>query len=156
MLKRPGNSRSCLAGGAAADGIHDHHHNARLLHHIVDVGRCAALTRPYVNQLLAHRCDEVFGIRHNIHYMSRETLRAFCRRLTISGVAMGIAAVNAQRGLDQFTLPAPPCKDDLTPATGSGSTYRAGAPIKSSLVEPGITGVRISISGYVTGLSCGR
>ncbi len=64
--------------------------------------------------------------------------------------------VDAQAGLDKFLLPAPPCKDDLTPEVPVGAEFRAGAPLRSSLVEAGVTGTRMTLSGYVTGLTCGR
>ncbi|HXT69945.1 MAG TPA: hypothetical protein VN700_09335 [Vicinamibacterales bacterium] len=71
-------------------------------------------------------------------------------------VAAGTArGETAQNGLDKFLLPAPPCKDDLTPAV-LGTDYRPGAPVRSSLIDPGETGTRMTLAGYVTGLTCGR
>ena len=84
--------------------------------------------------------------------------------LAAIGAAVPVAAAarlhardgRSQGGLDKFLLPAPPCKDDLTPAVPAGAEYRAGAPIRSSLVESGSVGTKMTLSGYVTGLTCGR
>lgn len=64
----------------------------------------------------------------------------------------------AQRGLDQFMTPAPPCKDEtLTPATGQvADQYRPNAPARTSLVDAGAPGTRLVLTGYVVGLRCGR
>ena len=76
----------------------------------------------------------------------------------VAGAALVISAPlrAAQRGLDKFLMPAPPCKDDLTPSVPAGLEYRSGAPVRRSLVQPGDPGERMTLSGYVTGLTCGR
>jgi protocatechuate 3,4-dioxygenase beta subunit len=43
-----------------------------------------------------------------------------------------------------------------THANIEGPYYRAGAPERASLLDPGVTGVPIDIEGRVTGLECGR
>jgi protocatechuate 3,4-dioxygenase beta subunit len=43
-----------------------------------------------------------------------------------------------------------------THANIEGPYYRAGAPERASLLEPGLAGVPIDIQGRVTGLECGR
>jgi protocatechuate 3,4-dioxygenase beta subunit len=85
------------------------------------------------------------------------------RQFLVTGVASAMAAAwtrvsgAAQRGLDQFMVPAPPCKEeDLTPAVPAGPDYKANAPARTSLLEPGMTGRKIAVSGYVIGLTCGR
>ena len=61
-----------------------------------------------------------------------------------------------QQSLDQF-LNAPPCKDEkLTPAVAPQPAYAAGAPARTSLVEPGAAGARVVVTGHVIGLKCGR
>lgn len=67
------------------------------------------------------------------------------------------AALSAQ-GLEQFGTLAPPCIDDprSTPQVPRNASYRDGAPARTSLVEPGMTGTRLTLSGTVTGLTCGR
>ena len=90
--------------------------------------------------------------------MVLESRRRFFR-VVLSGAAVWTvarASLRAQRGLDQFLLPAPPCRDDLTPRVPAGSEYRPNAPVKSTLVETGMAGDRMTLSGYVTGLACGR
>ena len=71
-------------------------------------------------------------------------------------LAVAVPLRARQRGLDQFMLPAPPCKDDLTPAVSSDAEYRSGAPVRRSLLDPGMPGVKMTLAGYVTGLTCGR
>ena len=85
--------------------------------------------------------------------MVRETRRAFCGRLMAFGAA---GLFGGQAGLDKFLLPAPPCKDDLTPAVGTEAGFRAGAPVRGSLVEAGMAGQKMTLTGFVTGLTCGR
>jgi len=72
--------------------------------------------------------------------------------LTGAAMACGARIVAAQSGLDKFLVPAPPCKDDLTPAVLVAG-YRAGAPLRKTLSA---AGTRMTLSGYVTGLTCGR
>jgi protocatechuate 3,4-dioxygenase beta subunit len=92
--------------------------------------------------------------------MSRGTRREFFAPLLTFGIA-GVSIVRGSRvagqsGLDKFLLPAPPCKDDLTPAVPVGTAYRPGAPLRKTLIEKGAPGTRMTLSGYVTGLTCGR
>jgi len=66
----------------------------------------------------------------------------------------------SQQGLEQFAISAPPCKDgDLTPAVahpkGSGA-FRPGAPARTSLADPGESGQRLTLTGTVIGVTCGR
>ncbi len=86
------------------------------------------------------------------------------RRALASGLAWaaGLAATRAvhaaqQRGLDQFLLAEPSCKDDkLTPAVAPDPPFRPDAPARMSLLEPGVGGQRVVVSGFVIGLTCGR
>src|SRR5580765_4002164 len=93
--------------------------------------------------------------------MPRGTRREFVARLATFGGAGAALVMSAplraaQRGLDKFLLPAAPCKDDLTPSVPPGLEYRTGAPLRRSLVQSGDQGRRMTLSGYVTGLACGR
>jgi protocatechuate 3,4-dioxygenase beta subunit len=90
--------------------------------------------------------------------MPRGTRREFFAPLLTFGltgvaIAWGARVVAAQAGLDKFLVPAPPCKDDLTPGVPVAAEYRAGAPLRKTLIADG---TRMTLSGYVTGLTCGR
>lgn len=89
--------------------------------------------------------------------MPRSTRREFLAYALAPGVLFAWAsrAGAEQRGLDQFLIAAPPCKDDLTPAVPAGREFRAGAPVRRALAEPGRPGTRMTLSGFVTGLACG-
>ena len=90
--------------------------------------------------------------------MPRSTRREFLAQTLASGVFLAWAAPvrGGQRGLDQFLIAAPPCRDDLTPAVPAGREFRPGAPVRRALAEPGRPGTRMTLSGFVTGLTCGR
>jgi protocatechuate 3,4-dioxygenase beta subunit len=75
----------------------------------------------------------------------------------IAGAGRLFAA--APQGLDQFAMAGgPPCSDDekATPSVAADATYRPGAPLRTSLVEPGLAGTPLVLSGTVTGITCGR
>lgn len=85
--------------------------------------------------------------------------RALTRGLAWAAGLVAARGVHAaqQRGLDQFLMPAPPCKDDkLTPAVAPDPPFRPDAPVRTSLLEPGVGGQRVLLSGFVIGLACGR
>ncbi len=56
----------------------------------------------------------------------------------------------------QALLPTPACgdDDDATPAMTEGPFYTPNSPERASLLEPGITGTRIALSGYVLATDC--
>ena len=83
--------------------------------------------------------------------------RVFLALALPAGALARTGGLGAQ-GLEQFALSAPPCGDDprATPQVPRDATFRAGAPARTSLVEPGMPGTRLRVSGSVTGLSCGR
>ena len=73
--------------------------------------------------------------------------------------ASRLLAESVPQGLDQFmTSGGPPCADDTksTPAVAADATYRKGSPVRANLVEPGMAGTPLKLSGTVTGISCGR
>lgn len=87
----------------------------------------------------------------------RHSRRQFVSQFAASAFAAALApALRAQGSLDKFLLPAPPCRDDLTPAVPGDGGYRPGAPVRSNLRDAGTTGVSMTLTGYVTGLTCGR
>jgi len=74
-------------------------------------------------------------------------------------VAGGAHLLAAEQGLGQFMVDSgPPCADDAkaTPSVAADRTYKAGAPLRSSVLEPGMPGVPLTLSGTVAGLTCGR
>lgn len=87
----------------------------------------------------------------------------FSRRLFLIHVtgAAGVVTVArleaGQTGLDKFVIPSPPCTEaDLTPAVRDVAGFKAGSPQRTSLVEAGAQGARVTVSGFVIGLKCGR
>lgn len=80
-------------------------------------------------------------------------------RLGLPLVAGARVWAAAPQGLDQFAAAVgPPCsdKEQPTPAVAHDATYKAGAPVRASLVETGVIGVPLAFSGTVTGVTCGR
>ena len=71
----------------------------------------------------------------------------------------GITSVSepARTTIAPATLPAEsPCTDEVavSPRRSDGGHYRQGAPAKDTLLEPGVTGTRLWISGYVLFPDC--
>ncbi len=89
---------------------------------------------------------------------SKRTRREFLQAclvfspLFIYGIG-GKGEAKAQRALLQ---PTPVCTDDdeVTPTQTEGPFYKRHSPERSSLLEPGITGTKIILSGYVLSRSC--
>lgn len=55
----------------------------------------------------------------------------------------------------RIVAPTPVCNLlELTPATTEGPYYKSNPPERTSLIEPGNTGTRIVITGYVIALDC--
>ncbi|MDR7521449.1 MAG: intradiol ring-cleavage dioxygenase [Armatimonadota bacterium] len=50
--------------------------------------------------------------------------------------------------------PACPDPDDVTPAQTEGPFYRPRSPQRTSLLEPGVTGTKIVVAGYVLTRTC--
>jgi protocatechuate 3,4-dioxygenase beta subunit len=84
------------------------------------------------------------------------------RRLLLVGLPalLAVPGLSARRrqGLEQFAQGGPPCEADatVTPAVPRDGTFRPGSPERSSLVDAGTTGIPLTFSGTVTGLTCGR
>lgn len=58
----------------------------------------------------------------------------------------------------QITLPAPVCAANTppTPAQTEGPFYKANSPERTSLIESGMSGTKIIVTGYVLGKDCTR
>jgi protocatechuate 3,4-dioxygenase beta subunit len=78
--------------------------------------------------------------------------------LSLAGIPAMWSRGSAAQGLEQFAIAEPPCTDDprVTPSVPRDSTFRAGAPLRSNLVEPGMAGEVFNFSATVTGITCGR
>lgn len=83
-----------------------------------------------------------------IHYMGR---RAFLRAV------FAAPAFAWTQGLGDFGAGPPPCNpnEKPTPAAPEGGDFKPGSPARSSLIEPGISGTKLVLSGYVSGVVCG-
>src|SRR5262245_47929519 len=82
----------------------------------------------------------------------RDVLRT---SLGFAAAAIAGPRVFAQ-GLGEFTTPSVPCGDvKPTPAAADAATFKDGAPLKASLVEAGVTGERLVLTGTVSGVVCG-
>jgi protocatechuate 3,4-dioxygenase beta subunit len=75
----------------------------------------------------------------------------------VAGAALFLPGEAGQGGLEQFGGGVVPCAADvsLTPAVAADGTYRPGAPLRASFIEPGVTGSRLTLTGVVAGISCG-
>ena len=84
--------------------------------------------------------------------------RRFLTHVTcVTGVITVARLEAAQSSLDKFVIPAPPCTEaDLTPAVPAAAGFKAGSPRRTSLVEPGAAGAKVTLAGFVIGLKCGR
>ncbi len=50
--------------------------------------------------------------------------------------------------------PTPGCSGNITPSLTEGPYYKAGSPERTSLLEPGISGTKLTITGYVFDKNC--
>lgn len=75
-------------------------------------------------------------------------------------LAAGFAWISraGAQGLDRFATPAAPCvaNPTLTPAVNVAAEFRPGAPARRMLLERGSAAAPLSLSGTVSGLTCGR
>lgn len=86
------------------------------------------------------------------------TRRAWLERALLFGAAVAWADATGAQGLDRFIVPAAPCdtKPTLTPAADVGADFKPGAPARRTLAERETAGPPLSLSGTVSGLTCGR
>jgi len=85
--------------------------------------------------------------------------RRQCLFLALPGLLTGSVLALEAQGLDQFMSAAgPPCSPDeaVTPTVPADATYKRGSPARTSLVEPGMAGTPLALSGTVSGVTCGR
>lgn len=67
------------------------------------------------------------------------------------GVILGAAPAAA----GPLLPPTPECNDDgPTPSTTAGPFYKPVSPLRTSLLEPGVTGTRVVLSGRVLSTDC--
>ena len=85
------------------------------------------------------------------------------RRQWLIGIGAGFGAfarlIASDQGLPPGFVPAPGCKDgeSATPTWPlDRRTFKANAPERTSLGEPGMTGTPLELTGAVSGLTCGR
>ncbi|MFF0556218.1 carbohydrate-binding protein [Streptomyces sp. NPDC020472] len=92
------------------------------------------------------------------HITRKTVLRAaLAAGMAAPAVLMGVPAL-ARTLTDAEAAPAltPECDDgdDPTPEQMEGPYFKPNSPLRSSLLEAGTTGVRLTVSGYVFGLAC--
>ncbi|MDR7555146.1 MAG: hypothetical protein QN157_06005 [Armatimonadota bacterium] len=95
---------------------------------------------------------------------ARPTRRAFLQRSAVAPVLGALAGAIWQvtggrlGALAQPVAlqPTPPCPDadDVTPPQTAGPFYKPSSPRRSSLLEPGVTGTRLVLSGRVVTTAC--
>ncbi len=102
------------------------------------------------------------------NHSSNWTRRSFLWRMLVVPPAFVLASCSG-RSIDEIlsgmrsenttvqTLPlTPACDDgdDITPAQTEGPYYTPDTPERTSLLEPGITGIRLVVTGYVLSTDC--
>jgi protocatechuate 3,4-dioxygenase beta subunit len=92
------------------------------------------------------------------HPPSRRTRRAFLRALCVIPAALGVASDRRQHAMAQGNVlpPTPSCTehDSVTPAQMEGPYYKRNSPQRTSLLEPGLTGTKVVITGVVLATDC--
>jgi protocatechuate 3,4-dioxygenase beta subunit len=69
-------------------------------------------------------------------------------------LAPGYAGQTSSVSAAPATQSAGECSGTITPALTEGPYYKAGSPERSSLLEPGISGTKLTITGYVFDKNC--
>jgi protocatechuate 3,4-dioxygenase beta subunit len=92
------------------------------------------------------------------HQPARRTRRDFLWTSLALPVAVGLASGDRLQAMAQArTLPpTPSCaeKDDATPSQIEGPYYKRNSPQRTSLLEPGITGMTLVVTGSVLSRDC--
>lgn len=81
---------------------------------------------------------------------------AACSGRSLNDILGGMEATGSSNA-GQTLLPTPACgddDDDLTIAQTEGPYYTPNTPERTSLLEPGITGTRLLVTGYVLSTGC--
>jgi protocatechuate 3,4-dioxygenase beta subunit len=88
---------------------------------------------------------------------SRRRLLGLLLGLIAAPAAVRRPRASAAQGLGDFGAGPPPCLPDeqATPAAPAGPDFKPGSPERTSLVEPGVTGEKLTLTGTVSGLTCG-
>jgi protocatechuate 3,4-dioxygenase beta subunit len=85
-------------------------------------------------------------------------LLAACQRALATATPAATALPQATRSAALQALPPTPAcgddDDDLTPAQTEGPYFTPNSPERTSLLEPGITGTRLIVTGYVLSTGC--
>ena len=91
-----------------------------------------------------------------IDYYMHSTRRVFLALVASAAGARPLSG-RAQNGLAAFAADTLPCVLDVkaTPGVSRDASYRAGAPMRTSIVGPGQTGIPLEVTGIVAGVSCG-
>jgi len=93
------------------------------------------------------------------YYYEYMTRRGFLRLAStglMSAAWIRPAFARRPQGLDKFTVPGTACADVTpTPAAADDKTFVRGAPERSRLVEPGMAGQKLVLTGVVKGVVCG-
>ena len=86
----------------------------------------------------------------------RYSRRVFLGTITSVAGARGLLAA-PQTGLEAFGADTLPCVLDVkaTPAVSRDANYKAGAPMRTAIVDPWQKGTPLELTGIVAGLSCG-
>jgi protocatechuate 3,4-dioxygenase beta subunit len=89
--------------------------------------------------------------------LSRRRFVAACVSVPAALVAGRALVTAAGQGLGQFSEGPAPCKTDEkpTPAAAEGPDFKPKSPERTSLVEPGVTGTKLVLTGTVSGITCG-
>lgn len=88
------------------------------------------------------------------HWRSGRASRRGIVGLALAGLAFALTTVGSPSASGQ-ELPAPSCTPGvLTPAQTAGPFYKSGAPERTSLLEPGMAGTKLLLSGYVLTGDC--
>lgn len=91
------------------------------------------------------------------HGISRKNvLRAAMAAVPLPMLFSGAALARDTAPSDGPLTPTPYCddNDDPTPEQTEGPYFKPHSPLRSSLIEPGTQGIRLTVSGFVFSLTC--
>lgn len=93
----------------------------------------------------------------NAHGISRKALlKAAAAAVTLSGLAGGVALAREKAPVAVPLEPTPYCDDGDEPTIRQteGPYFTPGSPQRTNLVQPGMPGIPLTVSGYVFGITC--
>jgi protocatechuate 3,4-dioxygenase beta subunit len=90
--------------------------------------------------------------------MSRTLRPALTFLLAALAVIPAGGVLSARQDLSAFMDSAPPCLPNAapTPAVPADGTFKEGAPLRPVLAGPAVAGTRLTLSGTLSGIRCGR